>query len=239
MKLLINASAICMDYYKLAEQTAVINRRADMLHFDLMDGHFIPRLGLHPDFAAALAGRINVPIDIHLLCTCPMDYAETMAKAVKSLSAKGISSYFVPHAEALGGNIEKDLEKIKENGFRPGLALSHDTDVKNVLPYLSSIDKLTFLTRDPKSSNPGFVPSVLENIRMVNEYKKENAPNLLIETDGPCDDDILPLLLDAGVESMVVGNSFLFRNDPDLVRAWDIMEIRIDKAKRIVENSRR
>lgn len=237
MKLLVNVSAICMDYFRLAEQSAIINSRADMLHFDLMDGHFIPRLGLHPDFAAALAEKMDIPLDIHLLCTRPMDYAETMAKAVKPLSDRGQQSYFVPHIETLGKDVDKELGIIKSLGFRPGLAIFHDSGIESLIPYLSSIEKLTFLTRDPKSSNTGFIPEVLEKIHAVSRFKQENSLNFIVETDGPCDDDILVMLLEAGVESIVVGNSFLFKNDSDLTRAWDTMDTRIKRAEKCVKRN--
>ncbi len=232
MKKLINPSLMCMDFLAIREQITVLNKRADMYHFDIMDGHFVPNITLSPDIAGAIAPISEIPLDFHLMCTDPGLFIEPLEKAVRPLTERGVKSFLSPHAEVMSGCGFRLLDRIVSAGFRPGIAINPETPLSMIEAYMHKLDKITFMSVDPGFSGAAFIPEALDKVRQAAEIKKSDPEryHFIIEIDGSCNKKTYRLLSDAGIESFIVGSSGLFGNDPDLTAAWDIMQKDIAEA---------
>lgn len=232
MKPLINPSLMCMDFLAVRDQITTLNTRADMYHFDIMDGHFVPNITLSADIAAAIAPISELPLDFHLMCTDPGLFIEPLEKAVRPLAKRGIKSFLSPHAEVMSGCGFRLLDRIVSAGFRPGIAINPETPLSMIESYMHKLDKIIFMTVDPGFSGAAFIPEALDKVREAAELKKSDPErfHFIIEIDGSCNKKTYRLLSEAGAESLIVGSSGLFHNDPDLAKAWNIMERDIAEA---------
>lgn len=233
MKPIFNPSLMCMDFLNIKEQIAIINKRADMYHFDIMDGHFVPNITLSPDLAKAMAPAMDLPIDFHMMVTDPENYVDSCAKAVKGLTDRGIISYFSPHAETINGRGFRIFDQIRAAGFKPGVVINPETPLSMVEAYLHQMEKITFMSIDPGFAGQPFIPEVLDKVRILKRMKAGNPEKYtaIIEIDGSCNKRTFKMLIDAGIESFIVGTSGLFNNNPDLNMAFDILEADFARAQ--------
>ena len=225
MRPIFNPSLMCMDFLDIRHQLEVLNSRVDLYHFDIMDGHYVPNITLSPDLAKAIAPASNLPLDFHMMVTDPEQYIEPCRKAVESLTARGIISFYSPHAEVISGKGFRIIDEIRKAGFRPGVAINPETPLEYIMAYLHRLDKVTSMSVDPGFAGQPFIPEVLEKVRAAKALKAENPEkyHFIIEIDGSCNKKTYGLLAEAGIESFIVGTSGLFNNDPDLAKAYDIM----------------
>ena len=234
MKPIFNPSLMCMDFLDMRRQLEILNSRVDFYHFDIMDGHYVPNITLSPDLAKAVARASDLPLDFHLMVTDPGLFLEPCRKAVEPLTERGIRSFYSPHAELMSGSGFRMIDAIRAAGLRPGVAINPETPLSSVMAYLHRLDKVTFMSVDPGFAGQPFIPEVLDKIREAKAIKASDPEKyrFIIEIDGSCNRKTFRTLHDAGVESFIVGTSGLFGNDPDLVKAYDIM---MDDFRRAVE----
>lgn len=232
MKPIFNPSLMCMDFLDMRNQLEILNTRADMYHFDIMDGHYVPNITLSPDLAKAMAPACDLPMDFHLMVTDPGMYIEPCKKAVASMTERGIISYFSPHCEVINGKGFRIIDQIKAAGFKVGVAINPETPLDMVMAYLHRLDKITFMSVDPGFAGQPFIPEVLDKVREAKRIKESDSEryHFIIEIDGSCNAKTFKTLADAGIESFIVGSSGLFNNDPDLVKAFDILTETFQKA---------
>lgn len=232
MKPIMNPSLMCMDFLDIRNQINILNERVDLYHFDIMDGHFVPNITLSPDMATVIASVAEKPIDFHLMVTDPQLFIEPCRKAVESLTKRGIYSYYSPHAEVINGCGFRIIDQIKAAGFKVGVAINPETPLCMVEAYLHKLDKITFMSVDPGFAGQAFIPEVLDKVREAARLKKENPEkyHYIVEIDGSCNAKTFKTLADAGIESFIVGSSGLFKNDPDLAKAYDILMDNFNKA---------
>lgn len=232
MKPIINPSLMCMDFLDMRHQLEILNKRADMYHFDIMDGHYVPNITLSPDLAKAMAPACEIPLDFHLMVTNPAQFIEPCRAAVSSLTERGIISYFSPHAEVINGSGFRILDQIKAAGFKAGVAINPETPLCMVEAYLHKLDKITFMSVDPGFAGQPFIPEVLEKVRQAKALKEAQPDkyHFIIEIDGSCNAKTFKTLAEAGIESFIVGTSGLFNNDPDLEKAFDLLMDNFNRA---------
>ena len=226
MKPIFNPSLMCMDFLDMRRQLEILNKRADLYHFDIMDGHYVPNITLSPDLAKAMAPACALPLDFHLMVTNPAQFIEPCRAAVRSLTEKGIVSYFSPHAEVINGSGFRILDQIRAAGFKAGVAINPETPLCMVEAYLHKLDKVTFMSVDPGFAGQPFIPEVLDKVRQAKALKESDPEKycFIIEIDGSCNAKTFKALAEAGIESFIVGTSGLFHNDPDLNKAFDMLE---------------
>ncbi|MDO5103395.1 MAG: D-allulose 6-phosphate 3-epimerase [Lautropia sp.] len=216
MKAQFSVSLMCMDLLKLKEQLEILNERADMLHVDIMDGHYVKNITLSPMFVEAISKVTKIPIDVHLMTEYPSDYIEELAKAG--------ATYICPHAETINKDAFRIINMIKNAGAKVGIVINPATPLDYIKHYIHLIDKLTIMTVDPGFAGQPFIPEMLEKIKEAKRYKEEKGLNFLLEIDGSANQRTFKRLHEAGAEVFIVGSSGLFSLDEDLNIAYDKME---------------
>lgn len=208
-------SLMCMDLMDIKNQLETLNQRADYYHIDIMDGHFCKNITLSPDFTKACSKVASLPMDAHLMTTNPGDWLEPLAAA-------GVS-YLSPHAETINTDAFRTLNRIEQLGCKTGVVLNPATPLDYIRHYIERIDLLTIMTVDVGYSGQPFIPQMLQKIEQAAELKAKKGYTYQIQIDGSCNKDTFQRLNNAGAEIYVVGNTGLFRLDPDLNKAYDRM----------------
>lgn len=211
-----SVSLMCMDLLKLREQIEILNKRTDLFHVDIMDGHYVKNITLSPMFVEAISKVATIPIDVHLMTEYPDDYIEELAKAG--------ATYICPHAETINKDAFRIINKIKKAGAKVGIVLNPATPLDYIRHYIHLIDKLTIMTVDPGFAGQSFIPEMLDKIREAKEYKQQYGLNFLLEVDGSVNEKTFKKLHEAGAEVYIVGSSGLFNLDSDLNLAYNKME---------------
>ncbi len=214
-KPLFSASLMCMNLLDMRQQFEVLNRRIQMYHVDIMDGHFCKNITLSPDFVKVCASVAEHPIDVHLMVEHPGDFIDQLI----AVGAAVIS----PHAETINVDAFRTIDKIKSAGCQMGVVLNPATPLSYVSHYLNHIDLLTIMTVDVGYSGGKFVPEALDKIREAVRIREERGLHYVIQVDGACNAANFKAMDEAGAEAYVVGNTGLFAMDPDLNRAADIL----------------
>lgn len=208
MKYKISPSLLCADHLHLEEQLKVINSQADYLHLDLMDTRFVPTMGLFPRLIEAVAKKTVIPMDCHLMVEDPVSHIDWMSKA-------GIS-VMIPHIEAVKGKEMAVIEKIHKAGMKAGLAISPDTKIESVIPFLSSLERVTIMTVTPGFPGAVFQWDMIEKINSLKKIKRKNELSFEIEMDGSLSEQNLKRLMEAGCEVYVAGDAALFQKGRNL-----------------------
>jgi D-allulose-6-phosphate 3-epimerase len=205
-----------MDIAKFLEQIRFLNSKADCLHVDVMDGHYVPALALSPAFIAHVKRLATIPIDAHLMLETPSRFVEQMVAAG--------ATTLVFHPETIITEVFRLMHQMEEKGARFGIALNPETDVDTTRYYLERINKVTVMTVDPGFAGQKFIASMLKKIEALKNLKEKHGYSFQIEADGSCNAGTFGELARAGAEVFVVGYSGLFNLHPDIARAWEIME---------------
>ncbi|UUM12816.1 D-allulose 6-phosphate 3-epimerase [Proteiniclasticum sp. QWL-01] len=208
-------SLMCMDILRVKETLDVLNRRANLLHVDIMDGHFVKNITLSPDFVKGIRPATDLEIDCHLMVTDPADYVEALAKAG--------ATYICPQAETINSQAFRIINQIKSLGCKFGVVLNPATPLDYIKEYIHKVDKITIMSVDPGFAGQPFIPEMLHKVREAKRLKDENGYGYLIEIDGSCNERTFKDMYEAGVEVFIVGSSGLFNLDHDVDRAWDKM----------------
>ncbi len=172
-------SLLSADFSRLGEQLrAVDNAGADLIHLDIMDGHFVPNLTIGPGVVKALRPYSSKPFDVHLMLTDPEMFFDAFQKA-----GADILTIHVELAEELGGtkDLASLLRRIKDLGMTPGLSLRPKTGARALLPYLPFIGQVLVMTVEPGFGGQSFMSDQLEKIRQIKEMvsgKKSEKENI-------------------------------------------------------------
>ncbi len=195
-------SLLAADFSALDREVAKI-KRADMLHVDIMDGHFVPNISIGPAVVAALRDKTQLPFDVHLMLENPMNYIEAFRKA-------GADTITV-HVECKEPAQEL-IAAIRATGAKAGLALSPETPVSAIGDWGSQLSQVTVMT-----VNPGFggQTMMIDPLRKIFQLKSQ-FPGLLVEVDGGVNLQTAPLCKAAGADILVAGTSVFQAEDPYL-----------------------
>ncbi len=216
MKVKISPSLMCMDMMNVQEQMKVL-KRADYLHVDIIDWHYVRNMCLAPVFMEQLAKITEVPMDAHLM----VDNTDTDLVKLCLDSGAGCVS-MDPHV--IQPRAFRLIDQIKNAGKKAGVFINPAAPLEVIFPYIHMLDMITFMTVDPGFAGQRFVEESLYKMTRAKQLKQEKGYTYEIQVDGSCNKRTYKKLYDAGAENFVLGSSGLFNNDPDLARAWDIME---------------
>jgi ribulose-phosphate 3-epimerase len=203
---LISPSILSADFARLSDEAKLMEKAgADWLHVDVMDGHFVPNLTIGPVVVKSLKKHTMLPLDVHLMITDPLKYAEPFAKA----GAWGMTF----HLEAVADPAEV-IREIKRLGVRPGISIKPKTPAKEVFPFLKDLHLVLVMTVEPGFGGQSFMADMLPKVRDIAAQIKAQKSDCLIEVDGGIDAKTGKECVDAGANVLVAGNSIFNASDP-------------------------
>ena len=197
----ISVSYLSSKYSK--EETIRLNEAtdADYIHVDLMDGGFVPTKNFTISEVLSLLEKHIKPLDIHLMVFDPIIYISDLAK----LKPK----YITFHVEATK-DIVKTIEEIRKQGIGVGLSIKPNTDLYELMPYLSLVDLVLLMSVEPGAGGQEFISSSVERLKELLEYRRQNNLSFQIEMDGGINKDTIKQVADLDI---VVSGSFVCKSD--------------------------
>lgn len=202
-------SILSADFARLGEEVAeVIRAGADLIHFDVMDNHYVPNLTFGPMVCAALKPYATVPVDVHLMVEPVDDLIHAFAKAGANIIT------FHPEASR---HVDRSLGLIKEYGCQAGLVLNPATPVNILENVLDKLDMVLLMSVNPGFGGQSFIPNTLVKIRkvheMLDEYERQSGRHIALEVDGGVKTDNIAEIAAAGADTFVAGSAIFGKPD--------------------------
>jgi ribulose-phosphate 3-epimerase len=197
-------SILSADYGRLADDVAKVRPVVDLLHVDIMDGHFVPNLTIGPPVVKALRRHTDLFLDCHLM----VDNPEWMLEPLAEAGADGVTV----HIEL--GDPTKLLERTRDLGMAPALTLNPPTPFESVEPYLDLIDLLLVMSVNPGFGGQGFIAEVLPKVERARILIDERGLRCDIQIDGGIKPDTARLAAAAGANVLVAGSGIYLQPDP-------------------------
>lgn len=199
-------SILASNLAKLADEVKKVeDGGADVIHFDVMDGHFVPNLSLGIPVLESLRKATRLPVDVHLMIEQPEEYIEDFIRA-------GADRVLV-HQEATA-HLDRALEMIRENGAQAGAVINPATPVVMLSDVLDKLDTVLVMSVNPGFGGQKFIPNAFEKIRQLNQWRARYNAAFRIEVDGGVDLDNAAELAQAGANTLVAGTSIFHTPDP-------------------------
>ncbi len=202
--MLVAPSILSADFGNLANDVkAICDAGCDLVHVDVMDGHFVPNLTIGPVVVSAVAKAATKPLDIHLMVENNTFFVDLFAPLKPGYITFHMEEEKHPH---------RLVQYIRELGIKPGVVLNPHTPAEAVEYLLQDLDMVLVMSVNPGFGGQKFIPNVVEKIKRLKALRDRINPDCLIEIDGGVNDQNIEMLRDAGVDVCVAG-SYVFKHD--------------------------
>jgi len=192
-------SILSADFAKLGEEVIQVSTAgAELIHVDVMDGHFVPNLTIGMTVVKSLKPVSPKPLDVHLMIEKPEKYIAEFIKAG--------SDYLTLHVESTS-QMKQNLQMIRELGCKPGITLRPKTSIEEIKPYLLLVDLVLVMTVEPGFGGQSFMHDQVAKISQLKQWREQGFGNYLIEVDGGVDSTTAPICWQAGADVLVAGSA--------------------------------
>lgn len=213
--MLVAPSILSADFGKLAEDVkAICDGGCDLVHVDVMDGHFVPNLTIGPVVVEAVAKAATKPLDIHLMVENNSFFVDLFAPLNPGYISFHIEEEKHPH---------RLIQKIRSLGIKPAITLNPHTPPEAIEFLLEDVDMVLLMSVNPGFGGQKFISSVIKKAKKLKKLINERNPNCLIEVDGGVNDENVKLLEEAGVDVVVAG-SFVYKHPDGIAKAISILK---------------
>jgi ribulose-phosphate 3-epimerase len=190
-------SILSADFSRLGDEVSAVEKAgADVIHVDVMDGHFVPNITIGPLVVQGLRKLTSLPLDVHLMIESPERYIEAFALAG--------ANWITIHAETCP-HLKTTIKKIRVLNLRPGIVLKPATSLKVLHPVLENLDLVLIMSVNPGFGGQSFIPSTLKKIERLRKMVDQHRPSLEIEVDGGVKIENIREVSAAGGDIFVVG----------------------------------
>ena len=217
-KIQISPSILSADFSQLGNEIKRLEEGgADMIHVDVMDGHFVPNLTIGPPVIKALKKQCSIKFDVHLMISPVHKYIEAYSDAGADI--------ITIHPEATD-NLEESILKIKSLNKKVGVSLNPETKIDLIIDYLEKIDLVLIMSVNPGFGGQKFMPEVLDKIRELKEIQFKNNFNFDIEIDGGINFDNCQSAIEAGANILVSGTTVFKSNNGDIKKNINLLKLK-------------
>ena len=219
---LIAPSILSADFARLGEELHAVTRAgADLIHIDVMDGHFVPNITLGPPVIRALRSHSALPFDVHLMIAQPQGFIEDFAAAGAQIISVQVEACT---------HLHRTIQAIRQAGCRPAVALNPAAPLEAITYVLGEVEMILLMTVNPGFGGQQFIPAVLPKIESLRALiDRENLP-VKIQTDGGVNEDTIAQAARAGCDIFVAGTAVF--GQPDYARAIKGLRQKADEARR-------
>ena len=215
-KIQISPSILSADFSQLGEDIKRLEKSgADMIHVDVMDGHFVPNLTIGPSVIKSLRKYTSLPFDVHLMI-------DPVHKYIKDYSDAG-ADIITFHPEATK-NTQETINLISSLSKKVGISLNPDTEISIAEEYLDKIDLILIMSVYPGFGGQKFINRVIKKIVELDKIRSQRRLNFKIEIDGGINFETSKIAIDAGVDILVSGTTVFKENDGDLKKNIKILK---------------
>ena len=215
-KIQISPSILSADFSQLGNEIKRLeDAGADMIHVDVMDGHFVPNLTIGPPVIEALKKKTKIPFDVHLMISPVHKYIEAYSKAGADI--------ITIHPEATE-DLKTSILKIKELKKKVGVSLNPETNIDIILKFLNEIDLVLIMSVNPGFGGQKFMPEVLTKVKELKKIQEERKLNFDIEIDGGINFENYKKAIDAGANILVSGTTIFKSNNGDIKKNIELLK---------------
>jgi ribulose-phosphate 3-epimerase len=215
-KIKISPSILSADFSQLGNEIKRLEEGgADMIHVDVMDGHFVPNLTIGPPVIEALKKHSSILFDVHLMISPVHDYIDAYSNAGADI--------ITIHPEATK-NLKSSISKIKELKKKVGVSLNPETKIDTISNLLDDIDLVLIMSVNPGFGGQKFMPEVLRKIKELKKIQKEKNLNFDIEIDGGINFDNAKIAIEAGANILVSGTTIFKSNNGDIKKNIELLK---------------
>ncbi|TQR20879.1 ribulose-phosphate 3-epimerase [Psychrobacillus vulpis] len=198
-------SILAANFAKLGEEVLEVEKAgAELIHIDVMDGHFVPNITMGPIVVEALRPLTKLPLDVHLMIENADSYIESFAKAG--------ADYITVHVEACP-HLHRTIQLIRSFGVKPGVVLNPHTPIESIQHVLEDIDMVLFMTVNPGFGGQKFIHSVVPKVKQLADIIKERNLSIEIEIDGGINEETIIPCVEAGATILVAGSAIYNAED--------------------------
>ena len=216
-KIQISPSILSADFSKLGDEIVKLeNGGADMIHVDVMDGHFVPNLTMGPPIIKSLRKYTKLPFDVHLMISPVHNYIKNYADAGADI--------ITIHPEATD-DLSESIELIKSLNKKIGVSLNPDTPIDKIKNILSRVDLVLIMSVYPGFGGQKFMPEILDKIKNLNNLKTNNKLNFNIEVDGGINFENSKIVINAGADILVSGTTIFRENEGNVKKNIETLRI--------------